>query len=371
MLRTILGLLVRTVEQFGKAQTEALGGQDSTVPTVPVEWGDGSHFEPKRWLEPYVHHRSQERWRTRSWSLTATSQTLCGWGRQRTRENFAIVPQASWVGVVGEQGGRGREGQAATWVLQRLYQLLGEVDPWLLANESFHLSDIASIHCQQQFLECLHQVHDELRQKLRDKYQWRGMGVALGSLFVSHQNAHIIRIGSIPVLRLRHGQLELFFPEPSTSRLMLDVSNDEADSPQESTTSHNIQPLDEPIEQRDDSIFVRSDEVQASQNYALGWGEGEAMVGSAELQHGDLFVMASQGFCDIVPTSVIRDVLTYSTEPLAKRCQRLIDIAYNTRFKHDDMTLSLLEVQSTRPPASRDTWKRWQGQLEEQLFDEG
>ncbi|TNE44108.1 MAG: hypothetical protein EP343_30620 [Deltaproteobacteria bacterium] len=384
MIRTLLGLLARTVEQLGRAQTQALGGLPGGTVCAPPEGQGSVLFEPKRWVEPHVHHRSKETWRTHGWSCAAAGQTLCGWGRQRTRENFALVPLTSWAGLVAEQGGRGFEGQAALWVLQRLYELVLEADPWHLSSEFFAPSAHDVSLQTMGFLGCLQKVHDELRETLRNKHQWRGMGVALASVFVAHGQAHLVRVGPVPLFRWRRGELDVFAP----GSVPLPVSSEAAAKNAAIEGAEDSQPEGYiPLGQGESSalhgpsvslfgedvspLFSRSESALVSRSNALGWGEGEVMVGSVELLPGDVFVMASQGFCDIVPLTVLRDVLSHTSEPIAKRCQRLIDIAYNTRFRHDDMTLALCEVVPSEPPASSDSWQRWQGELEEHLFGEG
>ncbi len=383
MIRTLLGLLARTVEQLGRAQTQALGGLPGETVVSSTDWPNNVLFEPKHWVEPYVHHRSRETWRTHGWSCAAAGQTLCGWGRQRTRENYALVPLTSWTGLVAEQGGRGFEGQAALWVLQRLYELVLETDPWLLSSESPAPGSHDVSQQTLRLLHCLEKVHDELRETLRNKHQWRGMGVALASVFVAHGQAHLVRVGPVPLFRWRRGKLDVFAPTP-VSLSSVPVARAKGGPTEEfevgrrdnsfQVAQGESSTLKEPsvslAGEGASPLFSRSENGWVSRSNALGWGEGEVMVGSVELEPGDVFVMASQGVCDILPLTVLRDVLSQTSEPIAKRCQRLIDIAYNTRFRHDDMTLALCEVVLSEPPTSSDTWTRWQGDLEEHLFGE-
>ena len=86
------------------------------------------------------------------------------------------------------------------------------------------------------------------------------------------------------------------------------------------------------------------------------------------LQHNDIFVLASREICDVLSISVIHNILGQTELSLEKRGQRLIDIATNTRFEHDDLTLVLFQAEHKPKNVSHDTLEQWEGSLEDILF---
>lgn len=348
MIRKLWEKLLRSVEQLGQAQTHALGGVPDLSPSSSTaREREPRRFSPADWLEPFVHHQfAPLSWRMGPWLWTAVGLTQCGWGRTRNRENLGAVPHISWAGVASERSGRGSEGEAATWSLSQLVDRLRAQQTWMGSACALHRDECAC-HSARRFQHAIEVAHQALQQRLRRQQQWRGMGVSLAGLLICEQQIHLLRIGDCQIFRLRDGELQAFAPWHPTA----------SPSPQ----PHAVAPAP--------SLFRRAPVSRGFGHTALGWGdELPVALGSLVPQRGDVYLLATREAVEVVSMSVMREVLLCQNESLAQRCQRLMDIACNTRFAHDDMTFLAVEVVEEAHALSSESRERWRSSLEAALF---
>ncbi len=379
------------MEQLGYAQTVALGGEPEPdqATLMSKRWRvKQAHFHPARWVEPFVHHQiAPVSWHVEPWSWQAVGQSHCGWGRKHNRENFAVVAELGWAGITSERSGQGREGQASTWVLEHLVHELSRqrkhVSPcaldWNAVCDCWGMSRV---------LASMSKTHDGLQKVLRHKQDWRGMGVTFAGVHLCGSQAHLLQVGDAQILRWRDGQLRAFSPAQSTriqpeqttkrsdlrgasDRQSLQHSRVGEGSPLETGAESLLRKVDLATDliPSDNSCFETAFSTLSSNRTAIGWG-GALLVeaDSVSLKQGDIFVLASRGICDALSPSVFRDILGETHIPLEKRGQRLVDIATNTRFEHDDLTLVLVATEYQPDRISNETLKHWQGTLEDILF---
>ena len=128
LIQRLLRWLVRGVEQLGRAQTQALGGEalpHSSMDSQAIWRELRPSFDPARWTEPFANHqRGPCVWQIEGWEIRAVGQTQIGWGRSRNRENLSLCEDASLATLASAKMGQGSDGKAAAVALHHFVRAL-------------------------------------------------------------------------------------------------------------------------------------------------------------------------------------------------------------------------------------------------------